>query len=597
MDIACAPQTTKSLRRPRQVKLARSGTVSEKHSNDGFSMRAVNYGHVLLGAGPFGISSNGTSTGSTISSPTPSTARDSPSGNGASVNTTREHHHPTSEQNHHRPSRPQQLLPSSPVRKPPQPGFGITWAQADQAVSDFRIKFTPFFPFVALDPDATAQELLAKKPLLFRAIMLAAAQLTLAKQREIKRSMLAYIGQHLLVMEERDLGLLQGLLVFIAWAEHDFYFDQKITYLTYLAMGYAHNIAITRPPPTMKQKMMVVVDPKDAKEAMLGHNLTTVLEESHTPEEQRAFLGCQYLLSINSSQFGRDGVLRGDYVNRCLNSLMRPTDFGADFILDKIVRFQQIVEQISERLPVPAEVESPKAFTISMSNEMQSIRNQLNQLFANMAREHRQFVLFWAMHNYVLVRLYLPASYLSPPSDKVAAEYQLQCMLYCLQAARSFFSTILSIGPEGFLFRSFASFAEILFVLVGASRLLLVEIEGWDLDEARRIFDFPSTLESLVSTFKVVINLRNQRAVEAAATFGVSLVPDNSGDEKDDRWFKYATKLEWIKNWFEAQLSGGSGIPGDPDAASGPFNWSEENQTLSPFMFGFLGDDNWNIEF
>lgn len=70
---------------------------------------------------------------------------------------------------------------------------------------------------------------------------------------------------------------------------------------------------------------------------------------------------------------------------------MRPTDFGADFILDKIVRFQQIVEQISERLPVPAEVESPKAFTISMSNEMQSIRNQLNQLFANMAREHRQF--------------------------------------------------------------------------------------------------------------------------------------------------------------------------------------------------------------
>ncbi|XXH03353.1 hypothetical protein Hte_009751 [Hypoxylon texense] len=262
-----------------------------------------------------------------------------------------------------------------------------------------------------------------------------------------------------------------------------------------------------------------------------------------------------------------------------------------------MVRFQQIVEQISEKLPVPTEVESPEAFTISMSNEMQSIRNQLNQLFANMAREHRQFVLFWAMHNYVLVRLYLPASYLSPPSDKVAAEYQLQCMLYCLQAARSFFATILSIGPEGFLFRSFTSFAEILFVLVGASRLLLVEIEGWDLDEARRIFDFPSTLESLVSTFKGIINLRNQRAVEAAATFGVSLIPDNSGDEKDDRWFNYATKLGWIKNWFEARMSGGSGIPGDPNATGGPSNWSQENQTLSPFMFGFLGDDNWNIEF
>lgn len=98
-----------------------------------------------------------------------------------------------------------------------QPGFGLTWNQAEQAVSDFRIKFTPFFPFVAFDPDVSAEDLLSRKPLLFKAIMLAAAPLTLAKQNEIKTSILAYVGQHLLVMDERDLGLLQGLLVFIAW--------------------------------------------------------------------------------------------------------------------------------------------------------------------------------------------------------------------------------------------------------------------------------------------------------------------------------------------------------------------------------------------
>ncbi|KAI1762585.1 hypothetical protein GGR53DRAFT_500812 [Hypoxylon sp. FL1150] len=598
MNIDCTPQTTRSLRRPRQVKLARSGPIPEKQGNDRISsFRAPNYGHILLGAGPFGLSNNGNSPESTTSSPTRSVTTESPSGNGIGVNTGRENHQPPPEQNHLYLARPQQTLPSLSVNKPPQPGFGIPWGQAEQAVLDFRVNFTPFFPFVALDPDVTAQELLSKKPLLFRAIMLAAAQLTLAKQKEIKRSMLAYIGQHLLVMEERDLGLLQGLLVFIAWGEHGFYFDQKITYLTYLAMGYAHNIAITRPPPTMKQKMTVVIHPKDAHEAIQAHNLTTVLEESHTPEEQRAFLGCQYLLSVNSSQFGRGGVLKEGYIDRCLDSLMRPTDFGADFILDKMVRFQQIVEQISEKLPSPKQVDNPGTFTISLSNEMQSIRDQLNQLFANMAREHRQFVLFWALHNYVLVRLYLPASYLSPPSDAVAAEYQLQCILYCLQAARSFFATILSIGQEGFLFRSFTSYHEILFVLVAASRLLLVEIDGWDLDEARRIFDFPSILESIISTFKGIINLRNKRATEAAATYGVSLTPDNVGDEKDDRWFKYAIKLEWIKNWFEAQLSGGFGIPGDPDAENGPVNWSQENQTLSPFMFGFLGDDNWNMEF
>lgn len=84
-------------------------------------------------------------------------------------------------------------------------------------------------------------------------------------------------------------------------------------------------------------------------------------------------------------------MLKGDYVDRCLNSVVHPTDFGTDFILDKIVRFQQIVEQISEKLPMPSEGERSKVFTISMNEDMQSIRNQLNQLFANMAREHRQF--------------------------------------------------------------------------------------------------------------------------------------------------------------------------------------------------------------
>ncbi|KAF3058136.1 putative fungal transcriptional regulatory protein [Daldinia childiae] len=176
-------------------------------------------------------------------------------------------------------SRVSQPLPILPAKKISQPGFGLTWDQAEHAVSNFKVKFTPFFPFVVLDPDVTAQEILAKKPLLFRAIMLVASNLTLAKQGEIRKSILAYVGQHVLVMEERDLGILQGLLVFIAWSvyshvfmtysltcghrgEHDFYFDhQKITYLTHLAMGYAHNLAITRPPPTMQQKMTVAVNP------------------------------------------------------------------------------------------------------------------------------------------------------------------------------------------------------------------------------------------------------------------------------------------------------------------------------------------------
>lgn len=102
-------------------------------------------------------------------------------------------------------------------------------------MSHFKLKFMPIFPFVVIEPEVTAQEILSKKPFLFRVIMLIAAQLTLAKQREIRKSVLAYIGQHVLVLDQRDLGLLQGLLVYIAW--YVFHYGVYMTRLLTLDLG------------------------------------------------------------------------------------------------------------------------------------------------------------------------------------------------------------------------------------------------------------------------------------------------------------------------------------------------------------------------
>ncbi|KAI2624858.1 hypothetical protein GGR54DRAFT_538529 [Hypoxylon sp. NC1633] len=612
MRVTCTPQTTKSLRRPRQVKPASGVTAKPSGVDDSLSAQPDKYDHILIGARSR-LHPKENSAESSSSSPSTSTAITSPLPHTIVTNTLRDS--PQASLEPRLPSRPQQSLPSLPAKKSLQPGFGLTWEQAEQAISDFKINYIPFFPFVALGHDVSAREILSKKPLLFRAIMLAAAPLTFAKERDIQRSIQAYIGQHLLVMEERDLGMLQGLLVFISWymnrwihgvlfadilcrSGYDFYFDQRGTSLTYLAMGYAHNLAITRPPPTTNQKLMVAANPQDIKEAIVGHHLTTVLEESHTPEEQRAFLGCQYLLSINSSQFGRDSVLKSVYIEYCLNSLVRPTDLGEDFILDKMIRFQKIVEQITERLLPPKNVyeavERRNTFTSSMGNEMQLIHNQINQLFANIASKHRHFVLFWTMHSYVLVRLYLPALNVSPPSDEMVAQQQKQCMVYCLDAARTFFTTVLSIPPEGFLVRSFVSFFEMFFVLTAASRLLLIEIDGWDLAEARESLDLLLTLERLIAVMKTIFNLRKQRILDSADATGMRRPPDNLGDEKKDRFYHWAIKLEWMKNWFEAQMSGGSSAVGEQQAANDYL--SSEGQ-WNPFMFGWLGDEKLDIEF
>ncbi|KAI0006637.1 hypothetical protein F4779DRAFT_629678 [Xylariaceae sp. FL0662B] len=580
MKISCTPQTTKSFRRPRQIK-------STSHKSNLMTQTPQNY-HAPLVAGPFDISEENTPTETVEPDRDLATARTS-SNNPFAISDPRICSIAFPKQNHF--PNPTQSLPTSLVKAQLHPGFGLTWGQAEQAVSDFKLKFAPYWPFVVLDPGISAQQILHEKPLLFRAIILVAGRLSLAKQREIKRSISAYIGQHLVVMEERNLGLLQGLLVFIAC--------QQVTCLTYLAVGYGHSLGIMRPPRSSHQKVKVATNPRDVKEAMLGRSLTTVLEESHTPEEQRAFLGCVYLLSLNSSQFGRRNELTGEYVNHCIESLTRSAESPQDFTLEKMTRFQQITERIiSEAFPVLPDPDHTEAFTLSMSNEMESIRIQLDHVFKNIAENHRQFSTFWATYNYVLVRLYLPATYLSPSADEIALQHQLKCMDYCLQAARSFFTTILSMNVEGFLLRTFSSFIEILFVMIAASRLLLLEVQGWDLDKARRVIDFPAILESLISAFASAISLRNHRAAEAAATFGIVLTPDNLDDEKDDRFYKYIKKLQWIKSWFESQLSGDSRSPAEPSQSAGNDNsWRREIHPWKQLTLGLPWDESWDIDF
>lgn len=99
------------------------------------------------------------------------------------------------------------------------PGYGLSWRDANEAVDEYRNSRMCGFPFVDVDVDVSAQELFLAKPCLLRALLATTTTgaFSLRRQAAMKRNMAAYLGQHLLMNEERSLDLLQGLLVFIAW--------------------------------------------------------------------------------------------------------------------------------------------------------------------------------------------------------------------------------------------------------------------------------------------------------------------------------------------------------------------------------------------
>lgn len=71
-------------------------------------------------------------------------------------------------------------------------------------------------------------------------------------------------------------------------------YDTQITNLTHMAIGYAHNLGITKIPPAILQQIGMDDLPEDVRH----HKKQVIAEHMHSVEEQRAFLACYCLISL-----------------------------------------------------------------------------------------------------------------------------------------------------------------------------------------------------------------------------------------------------------------------------------------------------------
>lgn len=93
----------------------------------------------------------------------------------------------------------------------------LTAAQTIHILRIFRTKYQPNFPFISLRGEMSVTGLCEQRPAVFRCIMLVAAPLPVNKMEAIKNEVLGYVGGKILVENTRNLDMLQGMLICIAW--------------------------------------------------------------------------------------------------------------------------------------------------------------------------------------------------------------------------------------------------------------------------------------------------------------------------------------------------------------------------------------------
>lgn len=162
---------------------------------------------------------------------------------------------------------------------------------ADELLSKYRAQKVPHFPFVVVPPEADAATLREQSPFLLLCILTAALEHNPKLQEELELVVRKEIANRIVVGIERNMDLLQGLLVHGAW--HHYHWK---TYHTHMYMLLQMTLIMIADLCLDKQesfRMQTIPGEGKDPDNTYGPKEST----SQTAAQQRALLGCYYLCS------------------------------------------------------------------------------------------------------------------------------------------------------------------------------------------------------------------------------------------------------------------------------------------------------------
>lgn len=410
----------------------------------------------------------------------------------------------------------------------------------DELLSFFQSQLTQYFPFVVIPSSTTAEALRQQKPFLYDAIMLVASKQRVASQREAGDKLLAYLGDHLLLRGEKSLDLLQGLLVYLAWGNHQFHNSAQMSALLQLAIALVAELDLGKTP-------RKIPDPKKSLVHAMGlvSSPPPKAVNTHTSDEMRAFVGCFYLSSIFSQCYRKLTAVRHTaYLGQCCKLLDEAAEYPTDLYLTSLVRVQMFLSRGLEasRLDEP---EGSAASTAAVSMYVKSFQRELRDSRTTLSASASHISLLASdlllIHFYsVEISLLEIGLYESPDTNGIQRLRHLDQLSDCLLATRAFFDRWFELPNSVYANLPTVVWAQVANTIMAASRLVLLDRPDWDLEHAREVANFAANLEKVAS-----------RVEEATAT----LFAENKGADAERALLRYVQRVRWVKGWYEGRIA------------------------------------------
>ncbi|PLN85652.1 hypothetical protein BDW42DRAFT_160300 [Aspergillus taichungensis] len=204
---------------------------------------------------------------------------------------------------------------------------------ANKLLFKYRAQKMSQFPFVIVPPELDLESLRQQSPFLLLCILTASSEHDPSLQHALEAVVRQEVASRLIVKVERNMDLLQGLLVHAAW-----YHYHWRTYHTHMYMLLQMAASVVADLALDRQESFGMQDiPTEGRENDLWR--------THKAAGQRALLGCYYLCSKSSTFRRQVNMQHTTWIDRCAETLGTKKELSTDVQLTKYIEIQLLARR------------------------------------------------------------------------------------------------------------------------------------------------------------------------------------------------------------------------------------------------------------
>lgn len=427
--------------------------------------------------------------------------------------------------------------------------------EAERLVSIFKTDFGSF-PFVLI-PDLTIESFRRERPALFLSVLTTASQKQLKLQESLEQELREVLSNKIIVEGAKDLDLLQGLLVYLAWYHSHFK----------LQAGQLH--------------MLVQIALAMTIEMDLGKSTQS------SAEAKRAFVGTYYLSSCLSMINRKPITMKyNDQIGECCQSLAAEKEAPSDNQLVHFVNMQRLSEEIALVFDNdPLNDEKPRIGSERADLLIKAFKPRLQHLRDSFPQDGTCLPSLLLQYDSACIRLHQVSLHVYP--DKSVSEMsdpellrtsgvRMNLLVGCLEATRSLLDRYLQLSPYVIEHHSLMEKSTIAYAITVLIKLAFCTNPGTEPFPLRHASSVPYYLDAL-----------------GALVGSISVTAAHAAQH--DSFRRFTLLAERVKAWYERaqSLEPTSFFEMKPSELKGPLQLVEIAKIDDP-LFNF---DMGNLDF